>query len=338
MQTLKLVVLLITLISLAACQTSSTINKSDKGKTVLQENIPKTIQDIIKTTEKKICNPHWLNSPAWKKFLSDVQSPEMLALSSEKFAYAFNRKVKTLPFTHFYLVPTQVSPKTKARKAPFELTEISPTVAQLTIRSFAANATGMSKLIEKIQVAAYKNLVIDVRGNRGGTLDAAVILGQFLTNESIDAGVYISRKWFENTSQYPTQTDIKTFPFLEDMSYRGFGKMLAKEVAFRMVLPPHQRTTFVGKVVILTDRKTASTCEPFVDLLQKTKRATIVGEKTAGAMLSGRFFKISPTLKLFLPIADYITGDGKKLDKIGVTPDVVVAPEQALAYALEEVF
>lgn len=338
MQTLKLALFFITIISLSACHTSSSISENEKPKAALKENIPETIDKIVKTTEKNICNPNWLGSPAWQAFLSEVQSPEITALNAEKFAYAFNRKAKALPFTHFYLIPTQVNRTNKTKKAPFELKEINPTTAQLTIRSFAADAAGMSKLIAKIQAATYENLVIDLRGNHGGTLDAAVILGQFLTNESIDAGVYISRKWYEKNPDYPTQLDIKSFPFLTDMSFQGFGKMLAKEEAFRMVLPAHKRPTFQGKIVVLTDRMTASTCEPVVDLLQKIKRATIVGEKTAGAMLSGRFFKVSPSLKLFLPVADYITGGGKKIDKIGVTPDVVVAAEEALAYALEYIF
>lgn len=338
MQTLKLALFFMTFISLSACHTSSTIGNNETTTTAPKEDITKVIDQIVKTTQKNICNPNWLESSSWETFLSEVQSPDMTALSAEKFAYAFNRKVKTLPFTHFYLIPTQVSSKKKKRKAPFELTEISPTVAQLTIRSFVADAAGMSKLIAKIQAGSYEKLIIDLRSNHGGTLDAAVVLGQFLTHESIDAGVYISRKWYEKNPNHPSSSDIQNFPFLTDMSYNGFGKMLNKEEAFRMVIPAHQRPTFQGKVVVLTDRFTASTCEPVVDLLQKIKRATIVGEKTAGAMLSGRFFKISSSLKLFVPVADYITGEGKKIDKIGVTPDVIVAPEEALAYALENIF
>lgn len=338
MQTLKLALFFLTIFSLSACHTSSTMGKNDTTSTAPEEDITKVISQIVKTTEKNICNPNWLESPSWQAFLSEVQSPEMTALKAEKFAYAFNRKTKTLPFTHFYLIPTQVTSKKKKRKAPFELTEISPTIAQLTIRSFVADAAGMAKLIAKIQAGSYEKLIIDLRSNHGGTLDAAVVLGQFLTNESIDAGVYISRKWYDEKPNHPSPSDIESFPFLTDMSYRGFGKMLNKEEAFRMVIPAHQRPTFQGEVAVLTDRMTASTCEPVVDLLQKIKRATIVGEKTAGAMLSGRFFKISPSLKLFVPVADYITGDGKKIDKIGVTPDVVVAPEEALTYTLEHVF
>lgn len=337
MQTLKLALFFITFISLSACHTSSTISKNETPSAAPEEDITTAISTIVKTTEKNICNPYWLESPSWQAFLSEVQSPEMTALKADKFAYAFNRKAKALPFTHFYLIPTQVTAKKKKRKAPFELTEISPTTVQLTIRSFAADAAGMSKLIAKIQAGSYEKLIIDLRSNHGGTLDAAVVLGQFLTNESIDAGVYISRKWYDKNPNQPTPSDIEGFPFLTDMSYRGFGKMLNKEEAFRMVLPPHQRPTFQGKVIVLTDRFTASTCEPVVDLLKKIKRATIVGEKTAGAMLSGRYFKISPSLKLFVPVADYITGDGKKIDKVGVTPDVEIKSEEALQYAQDHI-
>jgi len=38
---------------------------------------------------------------------------------------------------------------------------------------------------------------------------------------------------------------------------------------------------------------------------------------------------------LMLPIADFYTYDGVRLDKVGVAPDIVVKSDDALAKALE---
>ena len=108
--------------------------------------------------------------------------------------------------------------------------------------------------------------------------------------------------------------------------------------AFRMVIPSHSNPTFKGKVVILTSNITASACEPLIDLLQKEKIATIVGRKTAGAMLSGNYFRISKELNLFLPISDYLTAEGKRIDKVGISPDISVNAEEALEYVLKNIF
>lgn len=84
---------------------------------------------------------------------------------------------------------------------------------------------------------------------------------------------------------------------------------------------------------MLTSGKTASTCEPIVYALKKHQLATIVGQTTAGAMLSAAFFQVYGKYYLFLPIADYYTSDGKRLDQVGVEPDIPVEAESALDVA-----
>ena len=69
--------------------------------------------------------------------------------------------------------------------------------------------------------------------------------------------------------------------------------------------------------------------------MKEKKIATIVGKNTAGAMLSGAFFNLDTKYKLFLPIADFYTFDGIRLDKLGVKPDIETLSEEALNKALE---
>ena len=100
-----------------------------------------------------------------------------------------------------------------------------------------------------------------------------------------------------------------------------------------MVLYPHTNA-FKGNVYILTSNKTASTCEPIVDALKRSGRATIVGENTAGAMLSAAMFQVSGKYHLFLPIADYYNADLQRLDQVGVKPDIEVKADDALDHVL----
>ena len=125
-------------------------------------------------------------------------------------------------------------------------------------------------------------------------------------------------------------------PFLQDFTYQGIGKMFAEQEAFRMVLPPHQHPIYKGKVFVLVNENTASACEPLIDLLKKEGIATLVGSSSAGAMLSGKWFQVNENYKVFIPISDYQTADGDRLDKKGVQPDIKVDPNQALDYVLSE--
>lgn len=299
------------------------------------------VSKIIDLAETHICNPTFLETKEWDVFVNYIQSEEVLSLDEMQFKKTFNKATQKLTFSHFYLKYSDKERrrnikkgkiKTVSKKA-FELSEIDSETVVLTVRKFIANASLMKSLVTEVSEKNYKNLIIDVRGNSGGTLDAAVVLGQFITPNMIDAGSYLSRSWFEQNDHYPTQEEIANFPFLQDMTYAGFREA-AKKPGFRMVVPPHTNPTFQGNVYVLTDKRTASTCEPFVYLL-KQEGFKIIGEHTAGAMLSGTNFKLTKKLNLFMPVQDYITADGSRLDKVGVAPTIKTTSEEALDTVLE---
>ncbi len=79
---------------------------------------------------------------------------------------------------------------------------------------------------------------------------------------------------------------------------------------------------YAGQVAVLINRRTASACEPLVALLQGVGRATLVGERTAGAMLSSKAFEVGQGWVLYLPVSDFLTADGRRLEGRGVPPDV----------------
>ena len=70
---------------------------------------------------------------------------------------------------------------------------------------------------------------------------------------------------------------------------------------------------------------------------KKEDIGTLVGERSFGGMLSGQTFPLENNdIKVFLPIADFQTATGERIDKVGVTPDIEVPSEEALDYILEE--
>lgn len=294
----------------------------------------KAINKIVQLTDKNICNPYWLEDPAWDSFLQKIKTESPNNETEEAFARRFNRAARALPFTHFYLINTNRKKSSGKRLPAFELKKLNEQTVQLIIRSFVSNAPAMAKLVEQIKTEGYEKLIIDLRNNTGGTLDAAVVLGRFLTAEAIDAGVYLSRQWYQEYDKLPSATQINGLTYLQEMSAQGFFKLLQQEKGFRMVLPPHQNEVFDGEVVVLINNNTGSTCEALVHHLKKINKGTIVGEKTAGAMLTGSFFKVNEHLKLFIPVADYITAEGQRIDKVGVLPDIEVPSKEALQYAL----
>jgi len=308
--------------------------------TVAQKQLKKnrkTVQVIQKLTQENIFNAQLLEGEEWREFIDYISSEEVLSLETIEFAKAFNRKASSLSFSHYYLGLTNKKKETKKKKTvPFELEEVSKETVILHLRKFAADGEAMMKIVEEITQKGYKNLIIDLRNNSGGTLDAAVVLGRYLTNRTIDAGAYVTRKWYDKTGKTPSLEEIQKFKFLGGFTYKDFQE-IQKESAFRMVLPGHSDPIFQGEVYVLTNNKTASACEPFVHVLKTHNAATVIGETTAGQMLSANWFKVNKDISIFIPVNDYLTAEGLRLDQVGVKPHIEIAAEQALERALNAI-
>ena len=91
---------------------------------------------------------------------------------------------------------------------------------------------------------------------------------------------------------------------------------------------------YAGPVVALVDSGSASATEILLALLQDTKRATLVGENSAGKVLGISAVELQQGWRLYVPVADYYTMQGVRLEGNGVKPDHRVTSKNALRAAL----
>src|SRR5262249_20562776 len=91
-------------------------------------------------------------------------------------------------------------------------------------------------------------------------------------------------------------------------------------------------------VYVLTSRRTASAGEMFAFSLKMSHRATIVGERTAGAGHSVRFTPRPHGFFMLVPISRNVDPrTGAEWEGEGVAPDVDVSADRALDVALERI-
>lgn len=297
------------------------------------------LDDTFKQLEQNVPNPAWLEDSTYTLFKTSVYSDKVMDMTDEEFVAFFNTEVEMLPFTHFYLrkiYPQKVISSTEHSKPNLSWKELNPETAYLKISSFGGEAPEMARVLLEIGTDKYPYLIIDLTDNQGGSLDAPVVLGQFLTNKPIDIGIFILRGWFDSHHRNPTAKDTIGMPLLRDLTYAGIGKMFQEEDAFRLVIPGHSRPVYNGKVFILMNDQTASANEPLLEAFKNEKLGTLIGVKSSGAMLSAYFFPVGERFKVFIPTADFQTAEGKRLDKKGVEPDIKIDPSRALQYVLEE--
>lgn len=81
---------------------------------------------------------------------------------------------------------------------------------------------------------------------------------------------------------------------------------------------------FHGRIVLLVDRHTASAAEMIVAFARENHLATIIGEKTAGRLLSSTSIKVGKGFRLALPTGAYYTWKGLILEGSPMAPDRVI--------------
>ena len=77
---------------------------------------------------------------------------------------------------------------------------------------------------------------------------------------------------------------------------------------------------FHGRVVLLVNEHTASAGEMVSAFAEENNLATIVGTKTPGRLLSGSAYKVGHGYILGLPVAAYLTWQGRMLENNGIAP------------------
>ena len=292
------------------------------------------IEAIVDIGEATVANPAFVSGPRWQRFVAGLDDESLLTLDDVEFRSEINRRVRDLPFTHFRLMwrlPASWSGLPDAEKV--ELSTPAPGVALLRVSQFEVAPEFMAERLGEVLSTGYQKLIIDLRGNQGGSFPSVVALSRFLVREPIDAGAFLTRRWFAIHGDYPDAAQRAEIPTLATLDLAAFARQLERDGAVRLVLPAHDGPVFEGEVMVLTDAETASASEPFVYLMQQ-RGVPVVGEPTAGAMLSADRIPIDKTFVLFTPVADYMTADGVRLDRRGVVPDVLVPADEALQAAL----
>ena len=207
-------------------------------------------------------------------------------------------------------------------------------VAVLRVPSFAVSVEAFAgQLAETFgQIEQANALVLDLRGNTGGNL-SSMLVAAHLMGDQTGAGYFVSRSWWRMYSDEPTpELAAARLPVLDEPDLKRFFEHLDQDGGLRGQVQPRS-PRYAGPVYVLIDGNTGSASEPLVWHLQHAG-ATLVGEPTAGAMLSSSRFDVGNGWWLILPVADYYTAEGKRLEGQGVQPDHPSASDQALETAL----
>jgi C-terminal processing protease CtpA/Prc len=92
---------------------------------------------------------------------------------------------------------------------------------------------------------------------------------------------------------------------------------------------------FEGPLIVLADSRSASASELFAGTVQEERRGTVIGDRTAGAVMGSRCYGLTAgsaivlLYELCVTAEDVVLADGIRLEKRGVIPDEAVLPSGA---------
>lgn len=189
------------------------------------------------------------------------------------------------------------------------------------------------------ELSPIERLIIDVRGNAGGGAGVLRVMS-LLTPERLAVGYSVNRKQqklvgqldrfsvFDNIPPTTKELRLRALKFLPHIKPLMFGSLL-KPILLKTeglgVQPFHKR------VVLLTDRHTASAAEMLVAFARENGLAVVVGEATPGRVLQGSAFGVGYGYRVALPIAAYHTARGWILEGHPIQPDIEVPFDPELA-------
>jgi len=299
-------------------------------------NYKKTFEQIFELTASHIYRPSFLQSKDWKRFKTKMRKLSKKINDDLELQIAVGAIARDFPFSHYYVHKTNKENQQQTPSNFTEIKEVNKHTCILKIKGFYGTEKEMDSLITIIDKGNFKNLIIDLRDNPGGHLEAAFPLAEYIIDHPIVAGVFPNKNWYAKFNRLPNPTDYALFTEFTGGTLEAWYEKSAENYgAYYKVIPAERH--FNGKVYILTNNHTASTCEPFVFGLKYHNFATVVGERTAGAMLSAKSFEIEDGISVMIPLNDYITYSGNRIDKKGIEPDIEVESKQAQAYVLKHI-
>jgi C-terminal processing protease CtpA/Prc len=193
----------------------------------------------------------------------------------------------------------------------------------------SSSAEKQESIIDTIQQKAYSNLIIDLRNNGGGNLESTFLVVNFLTDIEFISGFLPNRNWYEKYNRPPNRNDIEKFSLMTDDNLET-----QSEYGF-YIATAGSNDSFKGNVYILVNNRTASSAEALTLAAKEYNLATIVGQRTSGGLLNPQRFHIDEDIMLVVPVNDFISYNGFRIEQQGIEPDIRTKRGQELERVME---
>jgi len=185
---------------------------------------------------------------------------------------------------------------------PSVLSEMRGDVAYINITRFTERTDAeLSRVLQSVGQEAAVGIILDLRSDPGGILEAAIDAASHFLKEGVAVKV---------------------------MDSEG-------EITVHALKPKSVFTDL--PMVVLVDSYTASASEVLAGALQDYARATVAGAKTYGKGSVNKLYRLEDGSGLYLTVAHWLTPNGRLIEGEGLSPDYELAleGEAAIEWAID---
>ncbi len=193
--------------------------------------------------------------------------------------------------------------KSDKKLTPFKCREVNPEAIACKLHTFSVKTGEIDKMMKEVK--PYRKLILDLRGNGGGYVKTEMYLTGYFFDRPIKIGDEVQRKKVKER----------------------IAKSLEEKV-------------FAGDLIVLIDSHSASAAEVFARVVQIEKRGKVLGDVSAGAVMTSRFYPMSHSRGTWsfgkwsvfgvnVTVGDLLMSDGNRIEGVGVIPDKAIGPSAA---------
>jgi hypothetical protein len=297
-----------------------------------------------------------LRTPALEKYFTDLDASAPAAQDDVEFLFttaaawraafgASSNNRFSLPLMYRAPEPERAdalvaSSGIAERIMPIRVThDKSANIATIRVDAFT-DAASVDRALDEALRLNPAGIILDLRTCPGVDASSLRMLAR-LIDRPVEIGTYVNAA--RRADVAPEMTDAPRATVSSASSVRELQSLLDREGWASVRVEPAREGlvtgAYSGPLVVLTSRRTASSCEPLVRALQQTGRAKVIGEPTAGRPFLSSERDLGQGWVLRVSAFDLVPPDGRPLSsdpaKRAIAPDIRAGREEADRVALD---
>lgn len=300
------------------------------------KDYPKVFEGVWKGVRENYYDPK-LSGVDWNEVHRKYFPLTRASRNDGELAVTLRRMLRELKSSYADFHLSTGNPAVRLKVDRVEWKELSPTAGYLAIRSFSPEDlysfdSNLDKAMDAI--GGKRGIVIDLRGNRGENLEAALSALNIILPDARTIAYFVTREGLANLGVASIdQVDPAKLPaaFVDNSAaisqFKGAGMYLAGG---------KYKRPYTGRYIVLIDELCGGSCELFAEAMREAGVADLIGRRTTGALSVStsvtftfvQWFRLVrhdvPGWKMTLPIMDFRTAGKKRIDGAGIDPDLKV--------------